>query len=40
MEERILNRNKLLKDNVNNIAENYNNGQYDNVLNGISGFYE
>lgn len=40
MEERILNRNKLLKGNVHNITENYNNGQYDNVLNGFPGFYE
>ena len=40
MEERILNRNKLLENNAHNIAENYNNGQYDNVLNGLSGFYE
>ena len=40
MEERILNRNKLLKDNVHNIAENYKNGQYGNVLNGLPGFYE
>ena len=30
----------MLKDNVHNIAENYNNGQYGNVLNGLPGFYE